>query len=103
MAATINSTSTINSCYECIIFHVCDESFPNMSKTQARKQAAVCDSIRKGRATDRISVSGFERGLSRKNAEKLVTKGKARWLAPYLIKLSGDLPENLRKKLLPKD
>jgi hypothetical protein len=66
---------------------------PNLARQDARTRAGACESPHKGRTTDIVSVSGRERGMSRKKAEDTVRAGRARWQGPGLIEfLDGGPP-----------
>jgi len=49
-----------------------------------------------------VSVYGFERGLSRKNAEQLVLDGCARWCSYKTIELIGDPSPGVHKRIKKK-
>ncbi len=91
---------TISSCFECIAIKFCyDSAHPDMSRKEARHKAFFCTSLRKGLSTEKIHVVGYEKGLSRKNAEKMVNNGTARWAKHKTIEFI-DEPPNRFKKLL---
>ncbi|HOL18489.1 MAG TPA: hypothetical protein PLY40_09435 [Bacillota bacterium] len=87
--------NSIVSCFQCIAVKTCYGcDRPELSKEEARHSTSVCTSLRKGLSSEKIEVIGAERGVSRKNAEKLVNSGKALWVAPRTIRLiEGDLGE----------
>ena len=80
----------IISCFECIaIAHCYGSTHPHLSRENARLRASSCRSLRKGFSTERITVLGSNRGMSRKKAEKMVNCGLARWIKPGTIQMIG--------------
>ncbi len=78
----------VSSCFECIAASHCYGSAnPHLSREDARSCAAKCTCLRKGLSTETIRICGYERGVSRKNAEKMVNSGKARWVEQGMIEM----------------
>lgn len=76
------------SCYQCAgIFHCYGTKQPGLQRDEARARAAECNSWRKGKTTDIVTVVGREEGMSRKKAEDLVLKGLAVWEAEKTLRL----------------
>jgi len=80
--------SEISSCFECAaVMHCYHKKQPDITREEGRARAAQCDSFRKGRVVETIKVVGRERGMSRRNAESLVTAMKAVWVAEKTIRM----------------
>ncbi len=78
----------ITSCFECIAAKSCfGDPNPKISRTEAREYASSCQLFRKGKSTDTVEVVGWEKGISRKKAEKLVEQGKAQWVQEKTVKM----------------
>jgi len=72
----------ISSCYQCAGITYCyGTKKPGISREMGRSEAKQCTSLCmcKGSPKETVSVSGYNRGLSRANAEKLVSGGYAKW------------------------
>ncbi len=93
--------NNIASCYQCAGISYCyGTKSPGISREMGRSEAANCISLRKGSPNETVSVSGYNRGLSRANAEKLVTKGCAQWSKERTIEPVADLPYGIRNRLI---
>jgi len=93
----------IVSCFQCSGIAFCyGTKKPELEREEARINASKCTSLHKGRPVETVSVHGFDRGLSRKNAEQLVLDGYARWSCYKTIELIGKLPDSLYKRIKKK-
>ncbi len=89
------------SCYQCAgILHCYGDKNPDIDRREARSTAADCKSLHRGYTTETIYVNGYERGLSRKNAEKMVIYGFARWCSYKTIEPVRELPAGIKKRLI---
>lgn len=78
----------ISSCFECAaVMHCYNKKQPDVSREEGRSRAAQCNSLRKGKVVETIKVVGREKGMSRRNAEKLVDEMKAVWVADKTIRM----------------
>ncbi len=88
------------SCYQCAgILHCYGDKNPDLDRKKARSNAANCRSLRRGFTTETVSVIGYERGLSRKNAEKLILNSFARWCSYKTIEPLKELPLGINNRL----
>jgi organic hydroperoxide reductase OsmC/OhrA len=84
-----NQFRTVASCYECAALESCfGTKKPILTREQGRAKAVECQSLRKGITTETIQVEGQTKGMSRKKAEKLVMRHRARWVANQRIRLN---------------
>jgi hypothetical protein len=91
----------ISSCFECIAIKSCyDSTQPDMNRVEARHKAFSCTSLRKGLSTEKIHIVGYEKGLSRKNAEIFVNKGIAKWVKHKTIEFTNEPPNRFKKYLI---
>ncbi|MGE5589756.1 MAG: hypothetical protein ACM3ZA_03925 [Bacillota bacterium] len=76
------------SCFECAGIEVCyGTKQPQLSREEARRTAAACEKLEKGRTVEVIHILGREKGMSRRNAHEAVQAGEALWVAPGVIRL----------------
>ncbi len=95
-----NSGADIVSCYQCAGIGFCyGTKDPELSREEARTKAGSCKSLRKGFTTESIIVIGYERCLSRDNAEKLVANSFARWCGYKTIEPISELPLGIHNRL----
>lgn len=93
----------IVSCYQCVgIIYCYGCKNPALTKNEARTAAASCFSLQKGSHTETVMVLGFEKGMSRKNADKLVSRHMARWVCYRTIEATVELPPGIKKRLMKK-
>ena len=91
----------IVSCFQCQGIYFCYGTKDSaINREQAREIALKCSSYHKGFPVETVRVYGYERGLSRKNAEKLVMNGIARWIGYKVIELIDQPPRNIYKRLV---
>ena len=88
------------SCFQCAgILHCYGDKNPDLDRKEARSNAANCKSLRRGFTTETVSVIGYKRGLSRKNAEKMVLYSFARWCSYKTIEPVKELPQGIHNRL----
>ena len=88
------------SCYQCAgVNHCYGQKNPSLDRKKARFTAQNCRSLHRGFTTEIISVIGYKRGLSRANAEKLVSNNYARWCGYKTIEPLSDLPVGIHNRL----
>ncbi len=84
---------TVASCYECAALAYCYHTKnPDLTRDEGRRVASQCHSLHKGVTTETIHVEGKDRGMSRKKAEKLITKGRAIWADYGLLRIHEQGP-----------
>lgn len=94
----------ISSCYQCAGIAYCyGTKNPGISREMGRSEAKHCTSLRKGSPKETVSVTGYKRGLSRANAEKLVTGGYAKWSIHRTIEPIIELPVGINNRLTKED
>ncbi len=97
----VKTKNKIASCYQCAGLSFCYGSKnPVLARHEARSAASKCLSLRKGCPNETITVLCYNKGLSRKNAEKLVVNGLARWHSFKTITPIHQLPLNIYKRLI---
>lgn len=90
----------LSSCYQCAgILHCYGDKNPDLDRKEARFTAANCKSLHQGFTTEIVSVIGYKRGLSRKNAEKMVLYSFARWCSYKTIEPLKELPQGIHNRL----
>jgi hypothetical protein len=90
----------ISSCYQCAGITYCyGTKNPGISREMGRSEAKQCTSLCKGSPKETVSVSGYNRGLSRANAEKLVSGGYAKWSKHRTIEPIIELPVGIHNRL----
>ncbi len=100
---SVKAGQEIVSCYQCAGITYCYEvKNPEIERVTARAEAALCTSLRKGSPNETVTVCGFDKGLSRKNAEKLVLNGYARWRSYKTIEPVTELPIGIYNRLTKK-
>ncbi len=99
-----NKDKGMVSCFQCQGIYFCYGSKdPTLNRNQAREAAAKCNSYHKGFPVETVYVYGYKRGMSRKNAEKLILNGIARWIDHRIIELIETPPRNIRSRLFDND
>jgi hypothetical protein len=97
----VDRDNNIASCYQCAGINYCyGTKSPGISREMGRSEAANCTSMRKGPPNETVSVSGYNRGLSRANAEKLVSGGYAKWSKHRTIEPIIELPVGIHNRLI---
>ncbi|OPL09865.1 MAG: hypothetical protein AVO34_12900 [Firmicutes bacterium ML8_F2] len=90
----------IASCFQCAGQYFCySTKSPVISRELARSEAKNCTSLHKGTPKETITVLGFDRGLSRGNAERLVANNYARWVGYKTIEPGTGLPAGIENRL----
>lgn len=90
----------LTSCYQCAgIAHCYGSKNPPLDRLEARVKANLCNSLHKGFPINTVKISGYDKGMSRKNAESLVQQGLAVWVDKNLIIQIGPFPENIANRL----
>ncbi len=80
------SKQKLVSCYQCAGFRSCFGSIHvTLPREAARARASACSRLEKGRTTEVVKVIGQLRGVSRKNAQRMVEMGKACWVAKGVL------------------
>lgn len=96
----VDKEKEMASCYQCAgILHCYGNKSPDLDRKEARSIAADCRSLHRGFTTETVNVIGYTRGLSRKNAEKMVLKSFARWCGYKTIEPVKELPTGIHNRL----
>lgn len=91
----------VKSCYQCAGITFCyGTKNPDLNREYGRSKASKCISLHKGLPNETVAVLGYNRGLSRANAEKLVSKNIARWVGYNKIEAFADLPQGIHNRLI---